>query len=136
MTGLLQPADVSWMRPLKLKFRDRWHNWLINEPRSLTKHGNWRSPGYARAIDWIGEIWEELNPAIIANSFTVCGITQSDPRLLHKQLVAFMDQGVTDMVDDEDGGDEIDGFDDGACDEQLFASEDSDGETESDGESE
>jgi hypothetical protein len=112
MTGLLQPADVCWMRPLKLKFKERWQNWLINEPRSLTAQGNWRSPGYATAINWISQIWDELDTQMIANSFKLCGITQSSYQSCHSQLKAFLDMGTIETVEEEDGADEIEGFDD------------------------
>lgn len=111
MTALLQPADVCWMRTLKLKFKEKWQLWLIHEPKSLTASGNWRSPGYARAIDWISEIWEEFDNLILRDSFDACGITQSDYRMCHNQLIAFMDEGKTEAVVQDDGADEILGFD-------------------------
>jgi len=83
MTALLQPADVCWMRSLKLKFKERWQNWLMHEPKSLTAYGNWRSQGYALAINWISEIWDEFDSDIIRQSFDACGITQSNYRLCH-----------------------------------------------------
>ena len=30
-TNLLQPANVSWMRPLKRAYHQKWQHWLINE---------------------------------------------------------------------------------------------------------
>ena len=74
-TNLLQPADVSWMRPLKKAYYERWQNWLINEEKSFTVAGNMNSPGYARVISWIIEIWNQLEPKIISDSFDLCGST-------------------------------------------------------------
>lgn len=125
MTALLQPADVSWMRPLKLRFKEKWQEWLINEPKSLTASGNWRSPGYARAINWISEIWADFNEEIIRHSFDACGITQSNYRQCHSQLVAFMDRGLTETVVQEDGADEIRGFDDQSGDRRTDLSDES-----------
>ena len=47
MTPFLQPADVSWMSPIKSKYFLRWNRWLINAPKSYTAAGNMRSRGYA-----------------------------------------------------------------------------------------
>ena len=47
MTSFLQPADVMWIGVLKRKFHAKWENWYLNEPKSITKFGNIKSPGYA-----------------------------------------------------------------------------------------
>ena len=60
-TNLLQPADVSWMRPLKRAYHQKWQHWLINEEKSFTPAGNLRSPGYALVINWISQIWDQLS---------------------------------------------------------------------------
>ncbi len=39
-TGKLQPCDVSWNRPFKAAYREKYDEWLINGPRVLTKGGN------------------------------------------------------------------------------------------------
>ncbi len=57
MTLLLQPADVSWMRPLKVAYFKKWNHWLVHAPKSYTAAGNVKSPGYATVITWISEIW-------------------------------------------------------------------------------
>jgi len=57
MTSILQPADVAWMRPLKVAYFKKWNDWLINAPISYTQAGNRKSPGYALVVDWISEIW-------------------------------------------------------------------------------
>ncbi len=51
-TNLLQPANVSWMAPLKQAFYQRWHNWLLTAPKKLTftESGKTRSPDYENAI--------------------------------------------------------------------------------------
>ena len=57
MTPLLQPADVSWMRPLKVAYFKKWNHWLVHAPKSYTAAGNVKSPGYATVITWISGIW-------------------------------------------------------------------------------
>ncbi|CAF0709703.1 unnamed protein product [Brachionus calyciflorus] len=109
-TNLLQPADVSWMRPLKRAYHERWQNWLINEERTFTPAGNIRSPGYTQVITWISEIWEQLDAGIIRDSFDRCGITSSQFFDFHSQLQAFLEKNQIDMIDDYDHADEVDGF--------------------------
>ena len=50
LTNMLQPADVSWMRPIKRAFHEKWQNWFLNEEKSFTRSGNLKSPGYEKAI--------------------------------------------------------------------------------------
>ena len=71
MTPLLQPADVSWMRPLKVAYFKKWNHWLVHAPKAYTASGNVKSPGYATVITWISEIE-------IARSFDHCGITSKN----------------------------------------------------------
>ena len=34
-----------------------------------------RGPGYAKAISWLSSIWESLDPVIIVQGFSLCGLT-------------------------------------------------------------
>ena len=89
-TNLLQPADVGWMRPFKIEYFNTWQNWMINEPKSFTAAGNLRSPGYAKAITWISEVWASFDSHLLANSFDQCGITSSSVNDMHLQLRTFV----------------------------------------------
>ena len=84
MTGLLQPADVCLFRSFKLFFRRRYMDWFVNEPKSFTNFGNLRSPGYAAVVEWVSDIWRNLDEQLIFNSFDLCGITSQNN--LHKVL--------------------------------------------------
>ena len=88
MTPFLQPADVSWMSPIKSKYFLKWNRWLINAPKSYT--GNMRSPGYAMVLQWISEIWDELDSNLIARSFDNSGITSSKLTDSNNQLRHFV----------------------------------------------
>jgi hypothetical protein len=46
LTGLLQPADVSWFRTLKSSYEDRWARWFQKDPKAFSRFGNLMSPGY------------------------------------------------------------------------------------------
>jgi hypothetical protein len=50
MTCLLQPADVAWFHQVKSLYRRKWEEWMINAPKSYTRHGNLRSPGYSTVL--------------------------------------------------------------------------------------
>ena len=89
MTNILQPADVSWMRPIKHAFQVKWNDWLINEPKSFTKSGNMKSPGYEKVINSISEIWQDFDPDPIKRSFDQCGITSNNSDQFHNQLKHF-----------------------------------------------
>ena len=112
MTKLLQPADVSWFRPLKVAYHRRWTDWLIHGQHTFTRAGNMVSPGYARSITWISEIWAEMTRNTIEHSFDVCGITTSSLVVLNRQLRHFIaTHELSDDVEDLDPAAEIDGFD-------------------------
>ena len=72
MTNLLQPADVCWFRPLKQKYHVLWNTWFLLGNHTYTRHDNARSPGYAKAIEWLGQIWQDFPSYIIINSFESC----------------------------------------------------------------
>ena len=63
---------------------------MINEPKSFTAAGNLQSPGYAKAITWISEIWDSFDRHILANSFDQCGITSTSVNDFHTQLRTFV----------------------------------------------
>ena len=46
MTGLVQPADVSWFRSVKAVYKKNWTNWYSYNDHAFTKSGNLKSPGY------------------------------------------------------------------------------------------
>lgn len=83
---------------------------MINAEKTFTKNCNLRSPGYVRAIKWVSEVWQDLDPNLIAESFDLCGITQSNLRYCHRQLIGYLDDGLRDMVVEDDGTADLNGF--------------------------
>ena len=73
LTNLLQPADVFWFALIKMIYGDKWNDWFIFEDKRLTIHGNMVSPGFAKIIQWLSEIWTGFNSDIIVESFRKCG---------------------------------------------------------------
>ena len=112
MTNLLQPADVCWMRPLKLAYFRKWNEWLVNSPKTYTAAGNMRSPGYANVINWISEIWSDFDTNLLARSFDHCGLTYNRLADFHNQLQHFVNthEIIDDVVPEEQGTTELDGF--------------------------
>lgn len=63
-------------------------------------------------IQWISEIWSELETDLVVDSFQRCGITSSDSQNFHHQLRHFFlnNELINDMIDDDDDNDELNGF--------------------------
>jgi transposase-like protein len=51
LTGLLQPADVSWLRTIKLGYENCWTQWFQKDPMAFSKFGNLMSPGYESSFN-------------------------------------------------------------------------------------
>ena len=101
------------MKPLKTAYQKLCSDWLINSPRSYTKAGNFRSPGYAVAIEWINKILYELDEDIVRSSFKSCGVVSNDLEHFHDQLAHFMRSNqFTNTVEEGTELNEIDGFGD------------------------
>ena len=75
------------MRPFKVGYFDLiFQGWL----KSFNAAGNLQSPGYAKAITRISEIWDSFDRQILANSFDQCGITSTSIDDFHTQLKTFI----------------------------------------------
>jgi hypothetical protein len=78
LTGVLQPADVSWFKPLKASYRKRWTDWIMaTENHRTTRFGNVAGPSYQQIITWILCCWEELDSLLVKNSYTHCGLNST-----------------------------------------------------------
>ena len=70
-----------------------------------------RSPGYAKLINWISEIWEAFEPSILAALFDQCGIASNNPVDFHNQLRHFVQtDDFVDDIQDEDRTADLPGF--------------------------
>ena len=135
---MLQPADIAWMRVFKLGYFNKSQQWMINEPKSFTLAGNLRSPGYAKAITWISEIWSAFDRNILARSFDQCGITSSSLVDLHAQLRTFVSTSKFVDTVEQANEEEVEALftapRDGDALDESFAELDMDDETESENE--
>ena len=76
-TSKLQPADVPWNRPFKIKLQELYDQWLFDGPAEYTAHGNRQSPSKALMLQWIKEAWGSITPDIVRKSFKKCGINSA-----------------------------------------------------------
>ncbi|CAF1027868.1 unnamed protein product [Brachionus calyciflorus] len=112
LTNLLQPADVCWFTQLKRAYHKKWNNWFLFEDKTFTKNGNARSPGYAKCIEWLSDIWRSMDSDYIPSSFESCGITSQFN--LHSNLNFMLKTNciMNDYIDELNEEDDIDGFED------------------------
>ena len=74
-TGVLQPADVSWNKPFKAAYREKYEDWTINGEVSLTASGRRRAPSKDLIMQWVKEAWQAVTPDVVRRSFKKYGIT-------------------------------------------------------------
>ena len=75
LTGLVQPADVSWNKPFKAAYRELYNEWIANGEKSYTAAGNVRAPDKLLCLRWVKKAWEKVSREVIVKSFRVCGIS-------------------------------------------------------------
>ena len=74
-TGVLQPADVSWNKPFKAAYREKYEDWAINGEVNLTASGRRRAPSKDLIMQWVKEAWQAVTPDVVRRSFKKCGFT-------------------------------------------------------------
>uniref|UniRef100_A0A2L2YHJ1 POGO family transposase, putative n=1 Tax=Parasteatoda tepidariorum TaxID=114398 RepID=A0A2L2YHJ1_PARTP len=106
-TGLLQPADVSWMAPFKSALRREWAVFIRNKQKTLA--GNLKRPTRQDVIGFVSAAWEAVTEETISKSFKRCGISNaldgSEDGLFHTRLaevnVGSVDNDITDELNEE-----------------------------------
>ena len=93
---------MVWFRVLKSQYNQRWANWFRTTEHTFTAAGNRRGPSYETVLEWISEIWSDLNPNLIIKSFDKCGITSSSE--LHQVLNQMVHQDIVtnEVVEERD----------------------------------
>ena len=95
-TGILQPADVSWNKPFKEAYRDRYEEWAIDGERSFTAGGRRRPPQKNQIMIWVKEAWQAVTTEVIQKSFRKCGITNMMDGSEDNQALASSDDEIED----------------------------------------
>ena len=68
---------MSWNKPFKAHYQQRYDEWIANGEKTYTKGGNERAPTKKQVCEWTLEAWRELTPELIKKSFRVCAVTLS-----------------------------------------------------------
>lgn len=74
-TCKLQPANVSWNRPFKVKLAELYDKWIFDGSTERKRQGNRRPPPKMLLLKWIKEAWVSITPDVIRKSFKMCGTT-------------------------------------------------------------
>ena len=120
LTGLLQPCDVSWFKPLKASIANEIDRWKANGGRGLTPAGNPRPPTIDDMVHWLSSSWSQIRTEMLDDSFRHCFLGDTiflhiarhevyGPLFLAKvtSLLATVESGDIDEVGESDPG-EID----------------------------
>ena len=75
LTSHLQPADVSWNKPFKTAYKEKYSRWMATGPKIYTAAGNVCPPSKALCFQWVKECWEAPSAEIVQKSFRTCGIS-------------------------------------------------------------
>ena len=59
-TKILQPTDVCWNAPFKVRYRDLYTVWMSSRNHERTKAGNLRAPSKALMVEWVLRSWESV----------------------------------------------------------------------------
>ena len=71
MTGLCQPADISWNRPFKQRLRSKWLRFPQDHIENHNSNAPFKmaAPERKEVILWVVEAWGALTPRVIASGF-------------------------------------------------------------------
>ena len=77
LTSHLQPADVSWNKPFKTAYKEKYIQWMATGPKMYTADGNVRAPSKALCLQWVKECLEVLLAEVVQKSFRACEISMN-----------------------------------------------------------
>ncbi|KAK6166628.1 hypothetical protein SNE40_023276 [Patella caerulea] len=115
---MFQPLDVSINKPMKVKLRQLWSDWMAGDEHTYTKGGARRKPDLNVICSWIVEAWKSIDPEMIIKSFKKCcisnamdgteddllweGMVQKEPANKRRKLVEETDNDEDDTQEDID----------------------------------
>ncbi|KAK0134673.1 TBC1 domain family member 13 [Merluccius polli] len=87
-TKYIQAPDVMWNQPFKAILHESYDNWMAGvSDKEYTTGGNMRAPARRLLVAWVLKAWDQLDAALVKNSFKVCGLTVaadgSEDHLIH-----------------------------------------------------
>jgi hypothetical protein len=70
LTGVCQPADLAWNRPLKQMLREQWQSFMMAQiENSDLQKWKLKAPGREEIVKWMEHAWSKTKPSTIANGF-------------------------------------------------------------------
>ncbi|KAH9367054.1 hypothetical protein HPB48_009094 [Haemaphysalis longicornis] len=89
-TPIVQPADVSWMKPFKDSLRETWASFI--RAGAGTPKGNLKKPSRQDVVNFVSKAWAAVSEEVVARSFKRCGISTaldgSEDGELHERLAS------------------------------------------------
>ena len=115
LTGLLQPADVMWFRPLKIQLSQSIRMWKQEGPFERTRNGSVRPPAAAQIAEWFAAAWSTVDSECIRKSFQVAFLGNIDELLIARNpsferlFLEHLGQGImtNDTVSEDSAPDDI-----------------------------
>ncbi|KAH9360477.1 hypothetical protein HPB48_009660 [Haemaphysalis longicornis] len=77
-TSIVQPADVSWMKPFKDSLRETWASFI--RAGAVTPKGNLKKPSRQDVVNFVSKAWAAGSEEVVARSFKRCGISTMDQK--------------------------------------------------------
>ncbi len=91
LTGLVQPAYVSWNKLFKAAYKDLYNEWIANGEKSYTAAGNSRKASlFKMGEESMGKVSRE----VIVKSFRVCGVSVSIDGKEDEEINCLKDNGI------------------------------------------
>uniref|UniRef100_A0A147BK75 Putative transposase n=1 Tax=Ixodes ricinus TaxID=34613 RepID=A0A147BK75_IXORI len=126
-TSIVQPADISWMKPFKDSLRETWASFI--QAGAVTPKGNLKKPSRQDVMNFVSKAWAAVSEEVVARSFKRCGISTaldgSEDGELHERLASAVPpsaalpttsnsvrEEVVDLLFDSESDCSFDGFDD------------------------
>ena len=103
----LQPADVSWNKPFKTAYKNKYNKWMVTGSKSYTAAGNMHAPSKALCLEWVRECWEALPTEVIQKCFRACGISVDVDGANDDEIHCLKDSGVATTQMDRTKIDEV-----------------------------
>jgi hypothetical protein len=72
LTGLLQPCDVVWFKPLRQSMKQAIDSWKARPNHELTRGGNARPPTINDMSVWLADAWRSVPQDQLRGSFQRC----------------------------------------------------------------
>jgi len=77
LTGICQPADISWNKPFKSNIRNKWSEKLRSEMEESQNAFRSKPPSRTNIVQWITSSWSQLSSTTIVSGFIKPGYIEN-----------------------------------------------------------